>query len=398
MSALRESTKDRVAAVEPVVRRVLASKVYDPHRLDDLVQETLTRLASSRRDLDGETLVAYAIVSARNLLASDSARSSRRGSLQHRLADTRQPDQPEALVLAGERRSALRTALDSLSDAERRAVLAHEVEGVDTATIAAEQRSSPGAVAARLARARAKLRVDYLVAYRRANLPTKDCRSVLVALSAGDRRRQSSLGAAEHVLGCTSCAELAPTLVERRLPLALIIPAGAFGPAFRALARRTRPRAAQATVAVGTAAVVAAVVVMTREPDHPQAVVAPPVSFAPPPACPGLVTTDGQPAGPGSLAKQPGARVEGRAMTVQSVPANEGFWMVCGRDRVWVRLLSRNESPAAIRPGATLTFRGTAVLHPPGFAAGQGVDPAEGAAELDGQGFHLEVANSDLTT
>lgn len=40
MPAPRESTRDRVAAVEPVVRRVLASKVFDPHRLDDLVQET----------------------------------------------------------------------------------------------------------------------------------------------------------------------------------------------------------------------------------------------------------------------------------------------------------------------------------------------------------------------
>lgn len=92
MAVVRESTKDRVAAVEPVVRRVLASKVFDPNRLDDLVQETLTRLASSRRDLDGETLVAYAIVSARNLLATDSARSSRRGELEHRLADIRQPE------------------------------------------------------------------------------------------------------------------------------------------------------------------------------------------------------------------------------------------------------------------------------------------------------------------
>jgi hypothetical protein len=48
-------------------------------------------------------------------------------------------------------------------------------------------------------------------------------------------------------------------------------------------------------------------------------------------------------------------------------------------------------------PGATLNFRGVAARHEPGFAAGQGVDPAEGGAELDGQKFHLEVAYGDLT-
>jgi len=227
-----------VAAVEPVVRRVLASKVYDPNRLDDLVQETLTRLASSRRDLDGEALVAYAIVSARNLLASDSARSSRRGALQHRLADTRQPEQPEVTVMAGERRTALRTALDSLSEAERSAVLAHEVEGVDTATIAADQRSTPGAVAARLARARAKLRVDYLVAYRRAHLPTEDCHSVLVSLSAGDQRRQSSLGAGDHVLACHPAPSWRPRWWNAGSHSRSSSPPGPSGPRYAPPARR----------------------------------------------------------------------------------------------------------------------------------------------------------------
>ncbi len=272
-------------------------------------------------------------------------------------------------------------------------MLAHEVEGVDTATIAAEHRSTPGAVAARLGRARAKLRVDYLVAYRRAHLPTEDCHSVLVAISAGDRRRQSSRGAAEHVLACTACAELAPTLVERRLPLAILIPAGAFGPALGAVARKSRSHA-RATAAVGTAGVVAAVVVvMARDPEPPS--VATPVSL-PPPTCPGLVTTAGQPVGPGSLTGLQGTGVEGRAVTVQSVPANEGFWAACGQTRLWVRLGGSGESPRAIRPGATVDLRGTAARHGPGFAAAQGVGPAEGAAELDAQGVHLEVAYRDL--
>jgi hypothetical protein len=40
-------------------------------------------------------------------------------------------------------------------------LLAHEVHGQDTATLAASERSTPGAIAARLSRTRAKLRVEY---------------------------------------------------------------------------------------------------------------------------------------------------------------------------------------------------------------------------------------------
>jgi len=105
---------------------------------------------------------------------------------------------------------------------ERATVLAHEVKGIDTATIAEADRSTAGAVAARLARSRAKLRVDYLVALERVRLPTAQCRSVLVALSAGDKRRQHALGTADHVLRCHHCAELARALREGRGP------AGAF--------------------------------------------------------------------------------------------------------------------------------------------------------------------------
>jgi len=394
MAALRESTKDRVAAVEPVVRRVLGAKVYDGHRLDDLVQETLTRVASSRRDLDGETLVAYAIVSARNLLASDSARLARRSGLQHRLADTRQPEQPDAVALAGEQQAALRVALAALSDAERRAVLAHEVEGVDTATIADQHSSTPGAIAARLARARAKLRVDYLVAYRRTRLPTGECHGVLVALSAGDKRRQSSLGAAEHVLDCPTCAELTPTLVERRLPLAVLVPAGAVGPLLRAVGRAGRGHPARMAAAVGTAGAVAVAVVLAQ--DREPKASPPPVATAPPSVCPGLTDGGGRPVGGSALAGQPGTGVEGRGVSVQSVPANEGFWTACGQGRIWVRLVGAGESSRTITPGATVTFHATAVSHGAGFAASQGVDPAEGSAELDGQGFHLEVAYPDL--
>ena len=216
MAPSRQLTKDRVADVEPVVRRVLAPKVFDSHRLDDLVQETLARLASSSRDLVGDGLVGYAVVSARNVWASDSARSARRSTIQHRLADLRQPEEPETVILARERQEALRVALAGLSEVERAALLAHEVEGIATATIAAAEGSTAGAVAARLGRSRAKLRVDYLVALRRVRLPTGRCRSVLVALSARDRRRELALSATDHLLHCHTCADLAHALGDDR--------------------------------------------------------------------------------------------------------------------------------------------------------------------------------------
>ena len=96
-----------------------------------------------------------------------------------------------------------------------------------TETLAAEGGTSKGAVAMRLARARAGLRVEFVVAFRRVDLPTSRCRPVLLALSAGDRRRQHELGAAAHLLRCSTCAELARPVTERRRGIAawLIIPA-----------------------------------------------------------------------------------------------------------------------------------------------------------------------------
>lgn len=166
---------------------------------------------------------------------------------------------------------------------------------------------------------------------------------MLVAISGRDRRRQSNLGAAEHVLACSTCAELAPTLVERRLPLAILVPAGALGPVLHAVAQKSRSHPARTTAAVGAAAAVAvALALMAREPQRP------PVAGPPAPTCPGLVASGGQPVGPDYLAGMSGTSLEGRAVSVQSVPANEGFWMACGRTRVWVRLVNH---PAPSRRG-----------------------------------------------
>ena len=96
--------------------------------------------------------------------------------------------------------------------------MAHEVDGQDTLTIAAGRGSTPGAVAARLSRARASLRVEYLLVAEHLEPPTDRCRPVLRALSSGDRRRQRELDVSGHLLGCSTCARVKTLMFERRDP------------------------------------------------------------------------------------------------------------------------------------------------------------------------------------
>ncbi|HSH59813.1 MAG TPA: hypothetical protein VK988_09280, partial [Acidimicrobiales bacterium] len=61
--------------------------------------------------------------------------------------------------------------------------MAHEVDQIPTADLADQAGVTPGALAARLARARGKLRVEHVLTLRRVHLPTAQCKAVLLALS-----------------------------------------------------------------------------------------------------------------------------------------------------------------------------------------------------------------------
>src|SRR4029453_10726644 len=134
----------------------------------------------------------------------------------HRLIDLREPALPEDEALRREESRAITTALGRLSQFDQEALVAHEVEGTDTTTLAASRDSTPGAVAAQLSRARARLRVEYLLELEQAGPPPARCRPVLLALSAGDRRRQRDLDAGGHLLACGWCARLSEPLRDRR--------------------------------------------------------------------------------------------------------------------------------------------------------------------------------------
>jgi RNA polymerase sigma factor (sigma-70 family) len=212
----REFQDDDVVELVPLLRRVIGARVHDRHVVEDLVQETLTRVMAVRRRLEPRTLAPYAVVTARNLTRSLATSEDRSRRHAHRLIDLREPVLPEEEALRREESRAITTALGKLPEQDQEALVAHEVEGTDTITLAASRDSTPGAVAAQLSRARARLRVEYLLELEQAEPPTARCRPVLLALSAGDRRRQRDLDAGGHLLACTWCARLSEPLLDRR--------------------------------------------------------------------------------------------------------------------------------------------------------------------------------------
>jgi RNA polymerase sigma factor (sigma-70 family) len=212
-----ERNLDRhILGLIPSIKRVIYSRESDPDTAKDMVQETLARMVASRRHLAVQALGPYSIVTARNVVASLRRTESRHGRKAHLLVDLNRPERPDEELLLQEEREAVNVALDKLSTQERTAVIGHEVEDIGTVMLAREAGTTPGGISSRLARARAKLRVDYLVALSKRQPPSLQCRRVLISLSAGDQRRQLAEGAGDHVLHCDFCASFSKPLLHRR--------------------------------------------------------------------------------------------------------------------------------------------------------------------------------------
>ncbi len=204
-----------VTALIPMVRRIIGARVSDPTAADDLVQETLVRVLGAAGRIESGMIEPYAIVTARNVVASMWQAKDRDRRNQHRVVDLRPSAALDEDLLAGEDRAAVSRALQKLSERERETLLAHEVSGQDTRSLAAELGSTAGAVAAQLNRSRARLRVEYLLALEHIEPPTDRCRPVLLAISSADRRRQRDVDAARHLLECDVCAQLSQPLMVR---------------------------------------------------------------------------------------------------------------------------------------------------------------------------------------
>ena len=208
--------QDAVAELIPLVRRIIGSRVADRSTADDLVQETLMRVLAAKDRVERGMLEPYAIVTARNVVASMWQAKDRHLRHQHRVVDLTPVEAPGDHLMASEERTAVAAALERLSQRERQTLLGHEVMGLDTRTLAEESGSTAGAVAAQLNRTRARLRVEYLLVVNRVEQPPTDrCRPVLLAISGGDRRRQREVDAGRHLLECELCARLSQPLLQR---------------------------------------------------------------------------------------------------------------------------------------------------------------------------------------
>lgn len=394
---------DRVEELHRVVGRVVRARVGDRHQADDLVQETLTRVLARRSELEPDALRPYAIVTAQNLVASTRRTESNRARNTHRLVDMRTSDQPEDVVLQRDERRSMKRAMAQLSARDREVLVSHEVLDITTRELAEGDGTTPGAIAVRLAGARAKLRLEYVLSHRREEPLSARCRSVLVALSAGDTRRKLALDAEGHVATCERCAQLSEPLMERSRAAVAILPLIALRVVLEragSVVRRHPVTTAAASVTVAGVLVVSRVVggttpAPTAAPDPAPRVA--PAASAPAPAAISIEGSDPSTLSPDALRALAGRPVTVRSAVVSAVPADEGFWLEDDAGgRFWVELTTGGESPIAVEPGERVSFTGTLVETAEGEPGRAGLDPAEGAAELLDRGVHIEVPADEV--
>jgi serine/threonine-protein kinase RsbT len=211
----REEPGDDVAELIPVLRRVVAARIGQHPAAEDLVQEALVRVLAARDRIEPGMLEPYAVTTVRNLMATMWRQQDRELRNQHRAHDPAEPERADEAVVASEESEAMARAVQRLDEKERGILLAHEVAGEATGSLARDAGSTAGAVAAQLKRTRARLRVEYLLALEHVEPPTDRCRPVLLALSSADRRRQREVDAAGHLLACDLCSRLSGPLLDR---------------------------------------------------------------------------------------------------------------------------------------------------------------------------------------
>jgi serine/threonine-protein kinase RsbT len=386
--AVSSSTRE-VLVVEPVIRRVVAARA-NPADVDDLVQDCLERLLVARERLAPEAILPYAVVTARNLVSSHAKSTMRRAAAVPRIADASEPDRPEDVVLAGEARRAMKVALSRLSRSERKEILAYYNGG---SAPTGEATQSRGALRVRMSRTRAKLRLEYLLAFRHLELPTPQCRSVLLAISAGDRRRQREFNAAQHLLDCGTCAALSEPLDRRSAALtAITIPVGFAGWIVSKI--RAHPVHAAVSVTATSAVAATAAVLLVPSPAHAGR---PP---APSPAVISHLSVGGQPVRDTqvqrSIRSMIGDAADASGVNVVLAVTRNGFWVGAAQARIWVELVGPLR-PLSIHAGDRVWFAGTVVANPASFSAQAGRTKGGDAALLARQGGHIAVSTSGIS-
>jgi RNA polymerase sigma factor (sigma-70 family) len=391
-----------VIAVEPVIRRVVAARATNPADVDDLVQDCLERLLAARVRLTPEAVLPYAVVTARNLVSSHAKTAMRHAAAAPRILNPSEPDRPEDVLLTGEARRAMTTALGQLSEQERRDVLAY-YDGDPAAD--RETAESRGALRVRMARTRAKLRLEYLLAFRHVELPTPLCRRVLLAISAGDTRRQQETSAGQHLLDCETCAALSEPLDQRSVALTAIAVPGALL-AWTAGKARAHPLQAAGSVAAGSAVIAAAVVLL---PAHHLAAARPgPAPSSPSPsalaATPATMishlSVGGRPvsdaAAGQSLRSLIGETADASGISVVAAVTRNGFWIGTAQARIWVQLVGPLRA-FQVRAGDRVTFTGRVTANSRAYPASVGLTSRGDAELLSRQGAHLAVNTTRIS-
>lgn len=326
----------------------------DKATVEDLSQETVARILRVSPRLSEEALFGYAIVTAQNLVISQRRSDARTAQTRPSTIDLTRPEEPEEAVLRQEIERAVLRALDRLPQEERDLIVDHELHGFDTATLAEQTGSTPGGVATRLARIRAKLRVEFVLAYRDVTPATEKCRPVLVSLTAGDIRRQRRLDAGDHLLHCPTCRSVSEPLLKRKASLAGFLPFPFLLGKVAAWIKASPAKAALAGVFIVGGGAVATHAVLTTPPHHPTASVRPASNIVLMSGRPLVVTPDGD-----GLASHTGDRVRVRSARVLGVPADEGFWISAGAKSdaaLWTHLDVKGESPKHVEKNDTVSF------------------------------------------
>lgn len=198
----------------PILRRVAGARLSSAADAEDVVQETVARVLAAADRIAPGMLEPYAIRVARNLVANSWRDGQRLRRVAHRLIDDQTGTLPDDRIVAQAQTSTLDAALAELPENDRALLVAHDSLGESLTALAGREGTTVGALAARLHRIRARVRVHYLVAEDPESPPTERCLTVLTALSGGDRRRHRAADVEGHLLKCDFCARVARPLLE----------------------------------------------------------------------------------------------------------------------------------------------------------------------------------------
>jgi hypothetical protein len=106
----------------------------------------------------------------------------------------------------------------------------------------------------------------------------------------------------------------------------------------------------------------------------------------------------------GRIGSLSGGQASGRAVTVQSVVADEGFWVGSSTtDRVFVHLTpqarkTNGESPFQVKAGQRIDLAGAVVRLSGGGPSALGVTDTEGARQLAQQGAYIDARTVRLSS